>query len=280
MEPKIENKGEFQHQIDEPVSQYAQNEQDQNQHPVNIKQSNELHLDSNQNENDNSYIQFKIRNGFIKKVFGIVFSQLIFTILSILFFQTKIAKNFVTKHENFFVFSIITSSITFLVVYFILLCNRQLARKVPYNYFILFIITFCETVICSTVAMAYSFEIVLISLLLTATSVIAIISYAFTAKIDFSNFRMILSVIFGQLLMFGILCLFMRSEIMRIFYCLMGTIVVGMYLVYDVQLISGKVGMGYEVDDYIFASAELYIDIIRLFIDILRIVGKVMSKRN
>ena len=47
-----------------------------------------------------------------------------------------------------------------------------------------------------------------------------------------------------------------------------------------VQLIAGKVGLAYEVDDYILAALELYIDIIRLFLEILRIVGKLMNKRN
>ena len=274
---KAENKNEFQKQIDEPVSQYAQNELDQNQHKVDIKQSNEL--DSSQNDTD-TIIQFQIRKGFIKKVFGIVFSQLIFTIFFILVFQTTTAKKFVMKHENFFVVSVLSSMITFIISYFILLCNRKLSRKVPYNYIFLFIITLCETNVCATIAMAYSPQVVLVSLALTAVSVFAIISYAFTAKIDFSNFRMILSVLFGQLFMVGILCLFMRSEALRIIYCMMGTLLIGMYLVYDVQLISGKVGLAYEVDDYIFAAVELYVDIIRLFIEILRIVGKIMSKRN
>ena len=54
---------------------------------------------------------------------------------------------------------------------------------------------------------------------------------------------------------------------------------IGFYLVYDTQLIMGKFGYGYSVDDYIFAAMELYIDIIRLFLLILRIVAK-FSRRN
>ena len=52
----------------------------------------------------------------------------------------------------------------------------------------------------------------------------------------------------------------------------------GLYLVYDVQLISGKFGIEYSIDDYIFAAMELYLDIIRLFLEILRILSKFQKK--
>ena len=57
------------------------------------------------------------------------------------------------------------------------------------------------------------------------------------------------------------------------------TIMVGMYLVYDTQLIMGKFGVAYSVDDYIFATLEIYVDIIRLFLLILRLVAKA-QRRN
>jgi FtsH-binding integral membrane protein len=55
------------------------------------------------------------------------------------------------------------------------------------------------------------------------------------------------------------------------------TALIGIYLVYDVQLITGKFGIEYSIDDYVFASMELYIDIIRLFLQILRILGKLKN---
>ena len=62
--------------------------------------------------------------------------------------------------------------------------------------------------------------------------------------------------------------------------CLGGTVVVGFYLVYDVQLISVKFGNEYSIDDYVFAAMELYIDIIRLFLEILRIIGTLQKNNN
>ena len=258
-------------------SQYAENIPERHEeYPVEIKNSNDF---SQQNEED-SYIQSQMRIGFIKKVFGILFAQLSFTFLFVLLFQLNIIKSFFMKHEKFAVASIFFSLFAFMIIYFTLICNRKLGRTVPYNYIILFAITFFETIICSSIAMAYSLDVVLISLILTIVSAGAIIIYAFRTKKNFTSFGLILAVFMSQLIMVGFLRIFIRSEFIRVFYCLFGTLVVGMYMVYDVQLIAGKVGLAYEVDDYILAALELYIDIIRLFLEILRIVGKLMNKRN
>ena len=257
--------------------QYIDNEfEEQDKFPVDIKYSDDFY---GENEEDES-INAQIRIGFIKKVFGIVFAQLSFTFFCVLLSQLNIIKNFVIHNENFAVYFIIFSAICFMVIYFILICNRELGRTFPYNYIILSAITFFETIMCSSTAMAFSVDVVLISLFLTIVSAGAIIIYAFKTKEDFSHLGLLLWVLASQLIAVGILRFFIRSEFIRVFYCLFGTLVVGIYLVYDVQLISGKVGLIYEVDDYIFAALELYIDIIRLFLEILRIVGKIMDRGN
>ena len=91
---------------------------------------------------------------------------------------------------------------------------------------------------------------------------------------------MTLMVLVAQLIFFGFLNLFIRSQFIHMLCCLGCTALVGMYLVYDVQLISGKFGIEYSIDDYIFAAMELYIDIIRLFLEILRILGKFQKNNN
>ena len=59
-----------------------------------------------------------------------------------------------------------------------------------------------------------------------------------------------------------------------IFYCAMGVILFGMYLVYDTQLICGKHKLKLSIDDYIIAALILYIDIIQIFLYILEILGR------
>ena len=80
--------------------------------------------------------------------------------------------------------------------------------------------------------------------------------------------------------MVGLISVLFRIKIIYMFYTFLSTIMVGIYLVYDTQLIMGKFGYAYSVDDYIFATLEIYIDIIRLFLLILRIVAQASSKKH
>ena len=53
----------------------------------------------------------------------------------------------------------------------------------------------------------------------------------------------------------------------------MGVIVFGIYLVFDTQLTIGKNSRAYSIDDYIIAALNLYIDIIQIFLEILKILA-------
>ena len=245
------------------------------QYPVDVKQSIEM---SNSVEEE-PIIKAQIRNGFIRKVYGIVTFQLIFTFFIILICQTKIIKKFIAQNQTLWTLLFCSSIICFIVSTCLLVCKRGLARRVPHNYIILFFITLSESIVCTTASLEYSFEIVIASILLTIAATLGIIIYTLRAKRDLSSCGMALTSLVAQLFLFGFINLFIRSRFLDMLYCLAATALVAMYLVYDVQLISGKFGREYSIDDYIFAAMELYIDIIRLFMQILRILGK-MQKRN
>ena len=140
--------------------------------------------------------------------------------------------------------------------------------------------TISESILCTSAALNYSFEIVCASIVLTIAAALGIITYTLKTKRDLSWCGMTLMVLVAQLIFFGFLNLFIRSQFIHMLCCLGCTALVGMYLVYDVQLISGKFGREYSIDDYIFAAMELYIDIIRLFLEILRILGKFQKNSN
>ena len=50
---------------------------------------------------------------------------------------------------------------------------------------------------------------------------------------------------------------------------------ISIYLIYDTQLIIGGKSRQISIDDYIFAAMSLYVDMIRLFMEILKIVSRV-----
>ena len=47
----------------------------------------------------------------------------------------------------------------------------------------------------------------------------------------------------------------------------------GFYLIVDTQMIMGGKGIELSVDDYVLASMLLYIDIVQIFLYLLRLLG-------
>ena len=49
------------------------------------------------------------------------------------------------------------------------------------------------------------------------------------------------------------------------------------FLIYDLQLIMGKGKYSISPDEYVFASINIYLDIVQIFLNILQIVGFVTN---
>ena len=242
-----------------------------NAYPVDIKGSD--------NEMGEEVYQAQVRAGFIRKVYGILSIQLLMTFGTVLLFQLNPFKSFIKLHQNLAGNTLIFCSLAFIVLFLILICCRNLSRTVPYNYYFLFAITICESLACGIISSIYSFQIVATALALTIITTLVITFYACTTKTDISYYRMGIYIVFSQVFMIGLIAMLFRIDALYTAYTFLMTIVIGLYLVYDTQLIMGKFGVAYSVDDYIFATLEIYMDIIRLFLLILRIVGR-YSRRN
>ena len=64
------------------------------------------------------------------------------------------------------------------------------------------------------------------------------------------------------------------SNTMNIVYGSVGAFVMCLFIVYDTQLmLGGKHKYAISMDEYVFAALNLYLDIINLFLYLLRIVG-------
>lgn len=223
-------------------------------------------------------IQKILRNGFIRKVYGILSIQLLISLAFVLYFQQDSTKKHLETYSTLWTMVYGIAGIGFLVIYILLACKRDLGKKVPYNYILLFILTLAEGFSCAFISAAFSFDAVILCLILTIVSSIVITIYAFMTNTDWSNKGVLLYIILCQFVVVSFFVFFLNLSLLQVFLCLVGTMIFGVYLVYDTQLIIGKFGNMYSVDDYIFATLELYMDIIRLFIEILRIVGSVIRK--
>ena len=96
------------------------------------------------------------RLGFVKKVYSILFTQLLFTAICIAVAIT----NFDIANwmfDNFWM--IIPCFIIIIVTEILMLCVKPLRRKVPINYILLLLFTIAEAYMVSSICVSYSLEV-------------------------------------------------------------------------------------------------------------------------
>jgi FtsH-binding integral membrane protein len=226
----------------------------------------------NYNEMDNiDKVEKDVRLGFISKVFGILMTQLVVTALFVTMgvestaFQEGIA-------ENFWV--IIIAFVGLITTMLVLFCCRGLARKVPWNYLLLFLFVGFYSLFIACICAFYDPTTVLIAAIMTLGVTLSLTVYALTTKTDFTTTRGSLIVIVFAVILFAIFFpIYYEQRITQVFVCFGWCIVYGIYLVIDVQLVAG--GGRYQIssEDYIVGAMALYVDIVALFIMLLRIFG-------
>ncbi|KAK9823300.1 hypothetical protein WJX72_001740 [[Myrmecia] bisecta] len=212
-----------------------------------------------------------LRWGFIKKVYGIICAQLLLTSLSacVILFNAPV-RAFVTSNVAF--------QITFCILPLVGLIPLYIyQRKHPYNLVILAAWTLSISVSVGSACTLYEPYIVLEALLLTATIVVGLTAYTFQAARRGQNFSHM-----GPLLFVGLCSLVMWSFIQLLFpvgpasrtvFALLGAIIFSGYIVFDTDQLIQR----YDLDQYIWASVNLYLDIINLFIKLLQLLG---DRRN
>lgn len=239
-----------------------------------------LHYDKDDdidNEDMEKEIASKIREGFIFKVYGIISYQMILTSLIVYlglvstWFQGLLLKS----SPFFFINVIITFTCLFLPIF-----SPQVYQKVPLNYIILTLFTFSYSCIISAETCLYSQSSVMVALLLTVITVLTLTYYARTTKKDFTVSGGTLLVCTVLLIVSGIIFMLIRIPFSNLLIIYGSLVLFSIYLIYDTQLLIGKGRMKFSEDDYILAAINIYLDIIVLFLKILRIFGEKKNSNN
>jgi len=108
-----------------------------------------------------------------------------------------------------------------------LLCFRNQARKVPNNYILLGMFTFCEAYIVAFISSVYDPIIVLTAAFMTAGVVTGLTIYAWKTKTDFTILGACFWTLGAGLLMFAIFAMIFRSELLTMFYCILCVVILG-----------------------------------------------------
>ncbi|MCQ2817247.1 MAG: Bax inhibitor-1 family protein, partial [archaeon] len=269
--PEIQNNSNqnVESQISYPVPQMS-SEYDHQKVEEMEADDNEANVDSN--------IRTTMRIGFIRKVYGILSAQLLFTTFLISLTAFDSVKNFFLDPTVFLYVNVFgtISLIVFMILVYCTKCCKGLKRI---DYLILFGFTLSMSLILMSICSLYPFSIVLFAALLTTGITIGATIYAMRTQNDFSFcgaflFGMVACVFISMIfLLIGAFFFKIAFYALEIICCLFGVFVYGLYLIYDTQLIMGKFGREFGIDDYIIAALNVYLDIINIFLKILRILG-------
>ncbi|XP_023082351.1 protein lifeguard 1 [Piliocolobus tephrosceles] len=219
----------------------------------------------------NPFSDASVRRAFIIKVFLLLSVQLLLTaVITSVFIFWEALKVWVLKNPWF----IYATFPAFFAVLIILACCGNLRRQVPANYILLGFFTALEGLLLGAISVFYKAEEVLWATAATTLVTLALTLFALQTKWDFTLLNGVLFVSCFVLFIYGIILIFVRSYWLHLLYAGLGTVLFSLYLVMDVQLmLGGHHHYSLDPEEYVFAALNIYLDVINLFIFILRLIG-------
>ncbi|XP_057544527.1 BI1-like protein [Amaranthus tricolor] len=213
-----------------------------------------------------SYGENQLRWGFIRKVYGILSAQIVLTALvSLLTVLYAPINETLRGNSGLLLF--------FAFMPFVLLWPLYIyQQKHPHNLIFLGLFTLCLSLTVGVACANTDGKIVLQALVLTAAVVCSLTGYTFWAAKKGKDFSFLGPVLFASLigLIFtGLLQVFFPFESTSV--AIIGgisAIVFSGYIVYDTDNLIKR----FTYDEYIWASVTLYLDILNLFLTILRLL--------
>jgi FtsH-binding integral membrane protein len=221
----------------------------------------------------------EVRQGFVRKVYGILTTQLIVTVIvAYQIWKGGQDREWLRSHEWMLWVSVFATFVTVCAM----ACCRDMCRRFPTNYLFLFTFTAFEGVMIGFVSALFTWQSLLLATATTMLVFVAFTLYAFNTKTDFTGMGMY---VFGAgvvLMIFGfvVTCITVSGvtvPLMVGIYDIVGILIFTFYIVFDTQLIMGSWGghrESFQIDDYCFAALNLYMDIVNLFLHVLSLLGE------
>lgn len=205
-----------------------------------------------------------IRLGFLRKVYGILSAQFLCTIIvGVLFLSIEPLTNFAQTNQWIFLLGAFLSLglIVALIAY---------GHKYPTNYYLLFAFTLCESFTVGNIVTFYKVSSVLEAFFLTCGVTLALTAYTFQSKRDFSSWGASLFAALWVLIIISFMQLCFPADLYGRGLAAGGAILFSLFLIFDTHMIMKK----FSPEDYILATITLYLDIINIFVHILRVMGE------
>lgn len=223
-------------------------------------------------DNDGPFSNAVIRNGFIRKVYGLVAIQLGITAVIAGGISQAVPLHTI---RPLMTPALLISCGLLIALNCAIARNPTMMRKSPTNYIMLLGFTVVMSVMVGLICVRYQAQSVALAFGLTMGIFLGLTAFAFTTKQDFTGMGAYLFAAMLGLFCMGLVFCFIPSETGQAVQAGLGAILFSFYIVYDTQLIMGGRHKKYQfdIDDYAFAALNIYLDIINLFLYILELVG-------
>lgn len=209
-----------------------------------------------------SSLEMKLRIDFIKKVYGLLISQMLVTILISSLSFIDIYSKWYLRNQWIIYVGVGLMFLTFLH----LCCIKNLARKVPNNYILMILMTTGTSIMLTFLSTKYNQFNVFLAWICTILMVVSLLIYCFCIKSSYNILFAIIFLIICSMLIISVFSLIIHDRYFDIVYSVSGSFLYGLFLVIDTKLMIGDNAIKYNTDDYILACISLYFDIILIFL--------------
>ncbi|KAL5231050.1 hypothetical protein ABZP36_029826 [Zizania latifolia] len=212
-----------------------------------------------------------LRWGFVRKVYGILAAQLLLT-------TAVSALTVLHPTLNATLSTSPTLALVLAVLPFVLMVPLyHYQHKHPHNFVYLGLFTLCLSFSIGVACANTQGKIVLEALILTSAVVASLTAYTFWASKKGKEFGFLGPILFSALILLVLI------SFMQVFFPLgsssvalfggLGALVFSGFIIYDTENLIKR----HTYDEYIWASVELYLDILNLFLYILNLIRSVQS---
>lgn len=225
----------------------------------------------------NDFSDKVIRQGFIRKVFGIVGVQLaITTAVCALFMTPSLGVKAFMQANHWPIWTSMGGSFITMIA---MVCNPQITRTFPMNYALLGLFTVFESVMVGFICMASNPQPVLIAAGVTAFITLGLTVFALQSRYDFTTSNGILTGALLALVLVSFARMFFPTvKLLELAIAGGGAFLFSCFIVVDIQMLMDGSRVQLDPDDYIMGALQLYLDIINLFLYILKIINE--SRRD
>lgn len=238
----------------------------------------EANLPSPKNPFDEGHVRIR----FIRKVYAILTVQLLVSTGFIAAFVFVPQLTAFAKQNGLVM--VLASIPACLLLTAVLCCCRDILRTFPMNFVILAVFTLLMSVSLAGISVTYKKDEVMIAAGITAAVFFLLTIFAMQTSIDFTVCSGMACVLLVILIIIGVVAAIFPSKTLNIIYAGAGAAIFSFYILIDTQMITGGAFFGNKrqitlsPEDYIQGALELYLDVLNLFLFILRLVSEMKQE--